>query len=65
MKLACPPVIGEASLKRSAVAIALTENDEVILEVRSEKVGHQPGDICLPGGGWKREKRPCRQLSGR
>ena len=44
------PIIGEGELKRSAVAIALTEEEEVIFEIRSEKVGHQPGDICLPGG---------------
>ena len=53
-----PPIIGEGDLKSSAVAIALTENDEVILEVRSETIGHQPGDICLPGGGLEEGETP-------
>ena len=46
-----PSIIGESDLKKSAVAIALTERDEIIFEVRSRKIAHQPGDICLPGGG--------------
>lgn len=58
LKQTVPPIIGEGDLKRSAVAIALTENDEVILEVRSETVGHQPGDICLPGGGLEEGETP-------
>ncbi len=61
-KQACPSVIGEGNLKRSAVAIALTENDEVVLEVRSEKVGHQPGDICLPGGGLEKGETPVQAV---
>jgi len=52
------PIIGESDLKRSAVAIALTENEEVVFEVRSETIAHQPGDICLPGGGVEREETP-------
>ena len=51
LKQVNPPIIGEGTYKRSAVAIALTETEEVIFEVRSEMIGHQPGDICLPGGG--------------
>ena len=50
LKNRTPQIISEGDLKQSAVVIALTENDEVILEVRSEKISHQPGDICLPGG---------------
>ena len=53
-----PSIIGESDLRRSAVAIALTEQDDVIFEVRSEKVGHQPGDICLPGGGLEEGETP-------
>ena len=53
-----PLIIGEDDLKRSAVAIALTENKELIFEVRSEKVVHQPGDICLPGGGLEEGETP-------
>ena len=52
------PIIGESDLKRSAVAIALTENEEVVFEVRSEAIAHQPGDICLPGGGMEDGETP-------
>ena len=58
LKQYVPSIIGEGDLKRSAVVIALTENDEVIFEIRSEKVGHQPGDICLPGGGLENDETP-------
>lgn len=50
LKNRTPQIISEGDLTRSAVVIALTDNDEVILEVRSGKITHQPGDICLPGG---------------
>ena len=46
-----PRIITEGILRRSAVAIALTEKEEIILEVRSDSLDQQPGDICLPGGG--------------
>ncbi len=50
LKNRTPQIISEGDLTQSAVVIALTDNDEVILEVRSEKISHQPGDICFPGG---------------
>ena len=53
-----PPIIGEGDLKCSAVAIALTENEDIIFEIRSETIGHQPGDICLPGGGVEKGEVP-------
>ena len=53
-----PEIISEEDLMRSAVAIALTDDDEVILEVRSEKIAHQPGDICLPGGKVENDETP-------
>ena len=53
-----PPIIGESDLKRSAVMITMTEDEKIIFEVRSETIGHQPGDICLPGGGLEKEERP-------
>ena len=39
--------------RKAAVIIPLikTENGpEVLFEVRSEKIGRQPGDVCFPGG---------------
>lgn len=53
-----PPIIGEGDLRRSAVAIALTEEEDVIFEIRSERIRHQPGDICLPGGGLEKDETP-------
>ena len=58
LKNMAPPIIGEGNLKICAVAVALTEEDDVILEVRSGKLGHQPGDICLPGGGVESGETP-------
>lgn len=48
-----PHYIDEDKMKQSAVMIALVEKDgayEVLFEVRSGKLKHQPGEICLPGG---------------
>jgi len=48
-----PGVIGDENRFKSAVCIPLIETDqgyEILLEVRSGKIIHQPGDICLPGG---------------
>ena len=53
-----PEIISEGDLMRSAVAIALTDDDEIILEVRSEKIAHQPGDICFPGGKVENDETP-------
>ena len=53
-----PRIIGEGDLKRSAVAIALTEDENLIFEVRSEAIRHQPGDICLPGGRLEKDEEP-------
>ena len=44
---------GDYGLHHSAVAVTLLETPEgesVLFEVRSEKIAHQPGDICCPGG---------------
>lgn len=45
-----PLLISENDLTRNAVAIALTEDNQIIFELRSKTITHQPGDICLPGG---------------
>lgn len=58
LKQISPSIIGEGDLRKSAVAIALTESEDVIFEVRSEMIGHQPGDICLPGGGLEEGETP-------
>ena len=48
-----PAVMGEAVIHHSAVAIVLLDTpsgSDILFEVRSEKIGHQPGDVCCPGG---------------
>ena len=47
--------------KKAAVIIPLIKTDggtEVLFEVRSKKIDHQPGDICLPGGAIKEGETP-------
>lgn len=49
------------SYKKSAVMILLCEDKgktNVIFEVRSLKLRHQPGDICLPGGKLEKGESP-------
>ena len=52
------PIISEGDLQRSAVAIVLTEENDIILEVRVANLPHQPGDICLPVGGLEAGETP-------
>ena len=47
--------------RRSAVIIPLIKRGDsfdVLFEVRSEKIGRQPGDVCFPGGAMKRGESP-------
>lgn len=49
-----PREIGENEVRHSAVVIPLIDTPggiELLFEVRSVKLHHQPGDICFPGGG--------------
>lgn len=49
-----PDWIGMDQCKKAAVCIPLIKNQngeyEILFEIRSSKLSHQPGDICLPGG---------------
>lgn len=48
-----PTLIDFEQYRHSAVVIPLIEKDgayEVLFEVRSSKLNHQPGEICFPGG---------------
>ncbi len=54
-----PKLIGE--YKKSAVMILIQEEQDelyIIFEVRSLKLRHQPGDICLPGGKIEERETP-------
>ena len=49
-----PTLIDMEAYRHSAVVIPLIEGEkgyEVLFEVRSRGLRHQPGEICLPGGG--------------
>ncbi len=48
-----PKLIDEEKMRQSAVMIALIEQNgryEILFEVRSSHLKHQPGEICFPGG---------------
>ena len=54
-------IIGEETVSRYAVAIILDgdrEEEEILFEVRSERISHQPGDVCLPGGRIEEDEEP-------
>lgn len=49
------------NFKRNSVMILLSEEDHELyiwFEVRSEKLSHQPGDVCLPGGRIDKNETP-------
>ncbi len=46
-------IMGEEKALRASILIPLIEKDNewhILFEARSEKLKHQPGDICFPGG---------------
>ncbi len=48
-----PALIGAGDCMKSAVCIPLLRTEQgysVLFEVRSQKILHQPGDVCFPGG---------------
>lgn len=48
-----PSLIGLQQCRQAAVVIPLIETQDglqIVLEQRSSRLKHQPGDICLPGG---------------
>lgn len=56
-----PTLIDFEQYHHSAVVIPLIEKDgeyDVLFEVRSSKLKHQPGEICFPGGGCEEGETP-------
>ncbi|MBV4418115.1 CoA pyrophosphatase [Clostridium tyrobutyricum] len=54
-----PGIIG--NFKKASVMLLLTgeqNNPNIVFEVRSFKLSHQPGDICLPGGKIEKNEIP-------
>ncbi len=48
-----PQIIGTDKIRQSSVLIPLIETEDepqILFQVRSSKLRHQPGDICFPGG---------------
>lgn len=48
-----PSLIGLQQCRQAAVVIPMIETQDglqIVLEQRSSRLKHQPGDICLPGG---------------
>lgn len=41
-----------------SAVLALLAGDRLVLEVRSKSLRHQPGEICLPGGGLEQDETP-------
>ena len=56
-----PGLILQEHCKKAAVIIPLIKAEDgirVLFEVRSGKVGRQPGDVCFPGGKMKQGETP-------
>ena len=43
-------VISESNQKHYAIAIPFVDEEQLLFQVRSDKLNRQPGDICFPGG---------------
>ena len=60
-------IISESNQKHYAIAIPFVSEDHLLFQVRSDKLNHQPGDICFPGGavedGEKPEEAIIRELT--
>lgn len=56
-----PTVLGMEHFKKYAICIPLLKRGdsyEILFEVRSSKIVHQPGDICFPGGQMEEDELP-------
>lgn len=61
LKTHVPEIITEGDIKQYAVSIVLLDDDneeEILFEVRSDKIKQQPGDVCLPGGALESGETP-------
>ncbi len=51
-------IITESDQKQYAVAIPFIDDENLLFQVRSDKLNHQPGDICFPGGAVEEGEKP-------
>ena len=60
-------IITESNQKHYAIAIPFVDEEQLLFQVRSDKLDRQPGDICFPGGaveiGETPEEAVVRELS--
>ena len=60
-------IITESEQKHYAIAIPFIDDENLLFQVRSDKLDHQPGDVCFPGGaveeGESPEEAVIRELS--
>ena len=50
--------ISESTQKHYAIAIPFVDDENLLFQVRSDKLDRQPGDICFPGGAVEIEETP-------
>lgn len=51
-------IITESNQKHYAIAIPFVDEEHLLFQVRSDKLDHQPGDICFPGGAVEEGENP-------
>ena len=51
-------IISESNQKHYAIAIPFVDDENLLFQVRSDKLDRQPGDICFPGGAVENGETP-------
>ena len=51
-------IISESNQKHYAIAIPFVDDENLLFQVRSDKLDRQPGDICFPGGAVESNESP-------
>ena len=51
-------IISESNQKHYAIAIPFVDAEQLLFQVRSDKLDRQPGDICFPGGAVEAGEKP-------
>lgn len=51
-------IITESDPRHYSIAIPFIDEENLLFQVRSDKLNHQPGDICFPGGAVEEGENP-------